>query len=199
MDINFYKPLLNFAVGIVIIYVIMAFLNYVFQSIALYRLMKSRKIKLAFLAWIPITYCYALGSIYDSIKRETGQKTYFRFATLLIHIAFLALQAHILIKLSLKLINLIQYNLNSDVLPLMREYISNSSVNFLPGLLSSIQTVMCFVCIYSIFQTYASNRPSYFAVSLIFTLLPVIPFIPGLFLLKASKNPPVCPKKLSLA
>ncbi len=199
MDITFYKQILRFAVIIVIIYMVMVFLNYIFQSIAMYRLMKSRKIKLAFLSWIPITYCYALGSIYDSIKRENGQKTYFRFAILLIHIAFLTLQSSVLIKLSLKLVNLVQYNLNSEVLPLMREYISNSSVNFLPGLLASIQTVMCFVCIYTIFKTYASDRPSYFAVSLIFTLMPIVPFIPGLYFLRASKNPPVCQAKLSLA
>ena len=195
MNITLYKQILRFAVIIVVIYMIMVFLNYIFQSIAMYRLMKSRKIKSAFLSWIPITYCYALGSIYDSIKRENGQKTYFRFAILLIHIAFLTLQVNILIKLSLKLINLIQYNLNSEVLPLMREYISNSSVNFLPGLLASVQTVMCFVCIYSIFKTYASNRPSYFTVSLIFTLIPAIPFIPGLFLLKASKKIPLFTKQ----
>ncbi len=199
MDITLYKQILRFAVIIVVIYMIMVFLNYVFQSIAMYRLMKSRKIKLAFLAWIPVTYCYALGSIYDSIKRKNGQKTYFRFAIFLIHIAFLTLQVNILIKLSLKLVHLVQYNLNSEVLPIMCEYISNSSVNFLPGLLVSVQTVMCFVCLYTIFKTYASNRPSYFAASLIFTLMPIIPFIPGLFLLKASKNPPVYPEKLSLA
>ena len=160
--------------------------------------MKSRKIKAAFLSWISITYCYALGSIYDSIKRENGQKTYFRFAILLIHIAFLTLQVNILIKLSLKWINLVQYNLNSEVLPLMREYISNSSVNFLFDLLTPIQTVMCFVCIYTIFKTYASNRPSYFSVSLIFTLIPIVSFFPGLFLLKASKNPLLAKQNWSL-
>ncbi len=199
MDRAFYKQILGFAVIIVVIYIIMVFLNYIFQSMAMYRLMKSRKIKAAFLAWIPITYCYALGSIYDSIKRENGEKTYFRFAILLIHIVFLVLQSNVLIKLILKLINLIQYNLNSEVLPLMRDYISNSSVNFLPGLLASTQTVMCFVCIYAVFKTYASNRPSYFVVSLIFTLIPIIPFIPGIYLLKASKNPPVFQAKLSFA
>ena len=200
MDASFYnKQVLRFAVIIVIIYLIMIFLNYIFQSTAIYKMMKSRKIKGAFLSWIPITYCYALGSIYDSIKRENGEKTYFRFAILFIHAAFLILQNSVLTRLISKLIHTIQHNLNSEVLPIMRDYISNSSINFLPGLLASTQTVLCFVCIYTIFKTYAPTRPSYFAVSLIFTLMPIVPFIPGIYLLKTSKNSPVCPKKLSLA
>ena len=199
MDKIFTKGIFQFAVAITVLFIIMLFLNYIFQSLAIYRMMKSRKIKGAFLSWIPVTFFYALGSVCDDIKRKNDEKTKFRFALSSIYLLFLLLRNSVIITLISKLSHTIQYNLNSEVLSIMRDYISNSSVNFLPGLLLSTHTVLCFVCLYTIYRTYAPNCPSYFAAALVFTLIPIIPFIPGIYLWKASKNIPIYRKKMIVA
>ena len=51
-------------------FVVMIFLQYIFSSIAIFRIMKKQSIAYPFLSWIPIVRCYELVSIHDSIKRE---------------------------------------------------------------------------------------------------------------------------------
>lgn len=50
--------------------------------------------------------------------------------------------------------------------------------------------ILHLMCYNVIFKTYTPNNSSYFVLSLIFTIIPIVPFIPGLCLLKASKNQP---------
>lgn len=42
-----------------------------------------------------------------------------------------------------------------------------------------------------VFKTYTPNNQKYFVLTVIFSIMPIIPFIPGLCLLKASKNQPI--------
>ena len=97
--------------------------------------MKKRQIDKPFLAWIPFTYSYALGSVYDDITREKRKD--YRFRLLFFITNILALQI---------------------------------------------------MCMYAILKKYIPDKNKYVVLALIFTVIPIVPFVPGLCLLKAAKN-----------
>ena len=120
---------------ILLIFCTMCVLEYIFHSLAIYKIMKKRRIRKPFLAWIPFTYSYALGSVYDDITREKRKDYRFRLLLLISNMLMLQL-----------------------------------------------------VCIFTIFRKYIPNKNIYLVLALIFTVVPIIPFIPGLCLLKAAKK-----------
>ena len=122
-------------VFILLVFCTMCILEYIFHSLAIYKIMKKRRIRKPFLAWIPFTYSYALGSVYDDITREKRKD--YRFRLLLLISNMLMLQI---------------------------------------------------VCIFAIFRKYIPNKNIYLVLALIFTVIPIIPFIPGLCLLKAAEK-----------
>ena len=147
---------------------IMCILAYIFSSMAFYRFMKSRNIENAFLAWIPVVAAYTVGKVYDDINEERGKHTNFGIILLILSCS----RSFLWVLL---------------VTPLALTY-------FLPGFewgLSIAILVLTLICYNLIFKKYAPNKPSYFVLSVIFSIVPIIPFIPGLCLLKASHNQPV--------
>ena len=120
---------------ILLIFCTMCVLEYIFHSLAIYKIMKKRRIRKPFLAWIPFTYSYALGSVYDDITREKRKDYRFRLLLLISNMLMLQL-----------------------------------------------------VCIFTIFRKYIPNKNIYLVLALIFTVVPIIPFIPGLCLLKAAEK-----------
>ena len=158
---------------LVIAWFVMVILLYVFSSLALYRFMKNRNLDNAFLAWIPIASAYAVGKVYDDINEKQGKKTNFSIILLIVSCAQLVISP---------------ISSNSIIIDLIS---SLGSV----GLFIAI-IVLELVCYNTIFKTYAPNNSSYFALTLIFTIIPIIPFIPGLCLLKASKNQPVSESRM---
>lgn len=76
---RFYRAVVFFAFGLV--------LRYIFSAIANFNLMKRRKIKMKFLAFVPmVSSTYALGSISDSINENYFNKTFSRFVILMLRI-----------------------------------------------------------------------------------------------------------------
>lgn len=120
---------------IVLMFCAMCVLEYIFHSLAIYRIMKKRQLSKPFLAWIPFTYPYALGSVYDDITRE--ERKDYRFRMILLISNMLILQV---------------------------------------------------VCIFAIFRKYIPHKKIYLVLALIFTIVPIIPFVPGLCLLKAAEK-----------
>ena len=177
-------------------FVVMIFLQYIFSSIAIFRMMKKQNIDYPFLSWVPIVRCYALGSVHDSIKREEGKDPYFRFILLACVLAQTVFAAY-LITIILPAFTHLTQNSTSNY---MYSYLSQLSASpqsqvlgwlWLPTQIASIAyTVIYLVCLNVIFKKYASEKQSYFVCSVIFTIIPIVPFLPGLFLLKASKNNP---------
>ena len=161
------------------IYFFVAFiLAYVFGALGTYRILEKRNIPNAFLAWIPIANMWALGSVYDDIKKkENGQSDpKFRIIMLVVNLAP---------TISTRLIN------SSPI------YTSQGSIRFSLDLGSTIplalliaSIVLYLICLKKIFDVYAPNKGSYFTLSILFTTIfaLIAPFIPGLLLYKASKN-----------
>ena len=120
---------------ILFVFCAMCVLEYIFHSLAIYKKIKKRQLNKAFLAWIPFTYSYALGSVYDDITRENRRD--YRFRLILLISNMLMLQV---------------------------------------------------ICIFAIFRKYIPNKNIYLVLALIFTIIPIIPFVPGLCLLKAAEK-----------
>lgn len=57
--------------------------------------------------------------------------------------------------------------------------------------LTLITFILKLVCYDIIFKEYTPSNSNYFILTVIFSIIPLAPFIPGLCLLKASKNQPV--------
>lgn len=120
---------------ILLMFCAMCVLEYIFHSLAIYKIMKKRQLNKPFLAWIPFTYSYALGSVYDDITREKRRDYRFRLILLISNMFMLQI-----------------------------------------------------VCIFTIFRKYIPNKNIYLVLALTFTIIPIIPFVPGLCLLKAAEK-----------
>ncbi len=148
--------------------VAMAIVAYIFQSLAFYRFMLNRNIENAFLAWIPIVRAYAVGKVYDDINEKQGKKTNFGIILLILNCVYW-LGAPFLSKVSI-----LAFVYAFGQLGL--------------GLAVFVLHLICFNLI---FKKYAPGNSTYFVLTIIFSIIPIVPFIPGLCLLKASKNQPV--------
>ena len=164
----------GFGAGIVIFFLvlifaflIMYFLAYIFESLAFYRFMENRKLDNAFLAWIPIVRSYTVGKVYDDINEKQGKKTHFS-----------------IILLILNCIIWLSYFLPISGLDII--------IRIFSGLAFIILELICFNLI---FKKYTPNNSSYFVLTVIFLIIQIVPFIPGICLLKASKNEPVSETK----
>ena len=56
---------------------VMLILDYIFSSLAVYRLIKNRNLDNAVLAWIPLVGEIFIGKVYDNINEKQGKKTNF--------------------------------------------------------------------------------------------------------------------------
>ncbi len=177
-------------------FVVMIFLQYIFSSIAIFRMMKNQNIDYPFLAWIPIVRCYALGSVHDDIKREEGKDPYFRFILLACILAQTIFVAYLIALILPAFIHIGQSSTSNYMYSYLSQLSSSPQSQFLGWLwlptqiASMAYTVIYLVCLNVIFKKYAPEKQSYFVCSVIFTIIPIVPFISGLFLLKASKNNP---------
>ncbi len=169
----------GFGAGIVVFFLVLIFatiamwiLAYIFESLAFYRFMENRKLDNAFLAWIPIVRYYTFGKVYDDINEKQGKKTSFGIILLIINCVYWSLS----------------FLSRSHDLTFLAGY---SSWGLYIALL-----VLKLICFNLIFKKYAPNNSSYFVLTVIFSIIPIIvPFIPGLCLLKASNNEPVSETK----
>ena len=154
------------------------FLSYIFSSIGIYKIMEKRNIPNAFLAWIPIANMWALGSVYDDIKKkETGQSDP-KFRIIL-------LAVNLVPTLSTRILNSNPiYTFQGNI----RFSLDLGSTITFAAFIASI--VLYLMCLKKIFDVYAPNKSSYFTLSVLFTTIFVLiaPFIPGLLVYKASKN-----------
>ncbi len=143
----------------------MSVLAYTFYSLAFYRFMKSRNLKRAFLAWIPGSY-YAVGKVCDDINEKQGKKT--NFSSILDKLCFYLFLAIFI-----------------PVIPLPLKIFIALSLYF-----SLIYKELN--CYELILKEYAPNNSNYILLTKIFLMIiPIIPIIPSLCLLKASNNEPV--------
>ncbi len=152
---------------VIIAMFVMAILAYIFQSLAFYRFMKNRNIENAFLAWIPIVRAYTVGKVYDDINAERDEKTNFGVILLTInciHWFFMLFPKFGVFGTVFGIIDL--------------------------GLYLAL-LVLNLICFSLIFKKYVPSNSSYFVLTIIFSIIPIVPFIPGLCLLKASNNEPV--------
>ena len=168
-------------------YFLVAFiLAYVFGALGTYRIMEKRNIPNAFLAWIPVANMWALGSIYDDIKKkeDNGKDPKFRIIMLVVDLVPV----------------LFSNSLNSNPF-----YQFQGSIHFSLNLGSGItsvaliaQIVLYLICLKKIFDVYTPNKSSYFTLSVLFSTIFVLiaPFVPGLLLYKASKNDPKNEQKI---
>lgn len=164
---GFGAGVLVFVFALLFIIGVMWILKYIFESLALYKLMNNRNLDNAFLAWIPVVRHYTFGKIYDNINEKQGKQTNFSIILLILNcIKYLPFFLHISIN-------------GIDI-------IRTSS-----GLLGLAIMVLELICYNLIFKKYAPNNSGYFALTVIFSIIPIVPFIPGLCLLKASNNEPV--------
>ena len=181
-----------------IAFFVMLILDYIFSSIAMSRMMTKQNIDYPFLAWIPIARAYALGSIHDDIKRQQGKDPRFRFILLACVLAQTIFLIYVIATIIPILISLFQSSSSTDRYWYIDQLSNPISVQLqLLGWLAPIAQVVgiayiviYFISLYVIFKKYAPKNQSYFVCSIIFSIIPVVPFLPGLFLLKASKNNP---------
>ena len=178
IDIN--SSLAGFGIGLlaffgflVLAILVMAIIGYIFQSLAFYKFMQDRNLDNAFLAWIPVVRAYTIGKVYDDINEKQGKKTNFSIILLILNCAYWAY----LLGLS-KMLD-----------------ISFLGVGVSLGLPIAI-FVLQLICYNLIFKTYTPNNSSYFVLTVIFSIIILVPFTPGLCLLKASKNQPVAESKI---
>ena len=178
---------------------IMGFLGYIFESIAVFRMMKQRNMENPGLAWVPIIHNYAIGSVHDDIKREQGKNSYLRFFMLACSVICIITNIYITISIIPWITAILKSGFSSNL------YLSSPmfSSKFNPGNMmvfswathiaqfSALALIVIYlICLNIIFQKYAPKKQSYFVCSIIFSIIPIVPFIPGLFLLKASQNDP---------
>lgn len=167
----------GFGAGIVVFFfvlifafLIMYFLAYIFESLAFYRFMENRKLDNAFLAWIPIVRSYTFGKVYDDINEKQGKKTHFS-------IILLILNCIIWLPFFLPILN------GLDI------------IHIFSGLAGLVFIILELICFNLIFKKYTPNNSSYFVLTVIFLIIQIVPFIPGICLLKASNNEPVSETK----
>lgn len=163
-----------------------ALLLYVFLAIGIYRIMEKRNIPNAFLAWIPVANMWALGSVYDDIKKKEdgGSDPKFRIIMLAVNLA---------------------PTLFANVFRSAPVYLFQDSIHFslslgsgITSILSIASIVLYLICLKKIFEKYVPNKSSYFILSILFSTIFILiaPFVPGLLLYKASKNDPENEQKI---
>lgn len=71
-------------------------------------------------------------------------------------------------------------------------FLSSTIINIELSFAMLILELICYNCI---FKEYAPNNSNYFILTIIFSIIQIVPFIPSLCLLKASKNQPCTSSK----
>lgn len=168
-------------------YFLVAFiLAYVFGALGTYRIMEKRNIPNAFLAWIPVANMWALGSIYDDIKKkeDNGKDPKFRIIMLVVDLVPVLFSSSLSSNPFYQFQGSIHFSLNLGS--------GITSVAFIA------QIVLYLICLKTIFDVYTPNKSSYFTLSVLFSTIFVLiaPFVPGLLLYKASKNDPKNEQKI---
>ena len=186
-----------FTVVCLFVLLIMGFLGYIFESIAIFRIMKQRNMENPGLAWVPIIHNYALGSVHDDIKREQGKNSYLRFFLLACNVICIITNIYITVSVILWMMTALKNGFANSLYlssPMFSpqsnpgEMMAFSLTAHIAQLASLALIVVYLICLNIIFKKYAPNNQSYFVCSVIFSIIPIVPFIPGLFLLKASKS-----------
>ena len=152
------------------------FLNYIFHAFACSKIMQSRKMNNPFLAWLPIGGNYSLGKICDDINNKNNKKSNFKVLMTIFSSCLLAMYTIFFIIYKLSTASGSKQAPNSKVFA------------FLLLAFFVICTVFYLMSINCIFKEFCSNSSKYFALSLIFTIIPIAPFVSGLMLVKAAKN-----------
>lgn len=132
---------------------ILMILTYVFSALPFFKFIKSRKLKYAFLSWIPILDVYNIGKVYDDINKKSGKKTNFKFILTVVNSLFFVV-------LTAKLFH-----------TPMPDYV-------LWSLLVAI-LIIKLICFRRILKEYVPDDLDYFVITLIFSIIPIFPFIPG--------------------
>lgn len=173
--------IVTFAIFIIIygVYLAVSFvLTYVFFSIGTYRLMEKRKIPNSFLAWIPIAQEYAFGHVYDDIKKKenSGADPHFRIIMLILALVYVVFGTQITITSP------------TSYGTVTHHYTFGLSTTL--SLLAGITLIVFYLIgVKKIFEKYAPNKGSYFALTIVFIFLFLLaPFVPALCLMKASNN-----------
>ncbi len=143
-------------------------LTYFFSSLAFFRLMKSRNLKWAFLAWIPLLDVYAIGKVCDDINKTSNKKTYFGITLPIVNSLFFIFY-----------LILVSYNFHIVSLYFV-----------ILGLLFAI-LIIKLMCFSRILDAYSPDNLIYLVLTVIFSVIPIVPFIPSLCLWRASKNRPI--------
>lgn len=178
IDIN--SSLAGFGIGLLAFFgflllaiLVMAIIQYILHATAFCKFMTDRNLDNAFLAWIPVVGVYAIGKVYDDINEKQGKKTNLSFVLLIVNCVYWAY-----------------------ALGLSRAIDMSFLGVGLFWLLPIAVLVLKLICYNLIFKTYTPNNSSYFVLTIIFSIIFLVPFIPGLCLLKASKNQPVAESKI---
>ena len=175
---NFAVILVIFSIVYCIYLVVSCILAYVFFSIGTYRLMEKRKIPNSFLAWIPIAQEYALGHVYDSIKKKenSGADPHFRIIMLILALVYVVCGTQIKITMPANY-GAVTHNYTFGLFPIL-------------SVIAGVTLVIFYlISVKKIFEKYAPNNSSYFVLSIVFIfLILVAPFVPALCLMNASKN-----------
>lgn len=170
-----------FFVFLAIAWLVMIIIAYVFHSLAFYNFMKDRNLDSAFLAWIPIVNAYAVGKVYDDINEKQGKTTKFSIILLILNCTYWIYSLF----------------LSRVFYPTFAYMFFFYLLNVLLCWVLPIAIVILeLICYNLIFKKYAPNNSSYFVLTVIFMIIPIVPFIPGLCLLKASKNQPIAESKI---
>lgn len=151
-------------------------LNYVFHATAFSQIMQVKKINRPFLAWLPIGGNYSLGKICDSINNKNNKKSNFKILLTIFSSCLLATYA----------LCVIIYKASAAAGQTHAP--SNRVLTFLLLGFFVICTVFYIISLNCVFKEFCPNNSKYFAISLISTMFPIVPFISGIMLLKAAKS-----------
>ena len=151
-------------------------LNYVFHATAFSQIMQIKKISRPFLAWLPIGGNYSLGKICDSINNKNNKKSNFKILLTIFSSCLLATYALCVIIYKASAAS------GGNQVP------SNKVLTFLLLAFFVICTVFYIISLNCVFKEFCPNNSKYFALSLISTIFPILPFVSGIMLLKAAKG-----------
>ena len=151
-------------------------LNYVFHATACSQIMQIKKIDRPFLAWLPIGGNYSLGKICDNINNKNNKKSNFKILLTVFSSCLLATYSLCVIIYKLSTAS------GANQVP------SNRLLTFLLLAFFVTCTVFYIISLNCVFKELCPNNSKYFALSLIFTIFPIVPFVSGIMLLKAAKN-----------
>ena len=197
---------------------ILGFIDYIFFSLALYNLAKSRNLNNAYLAWIPVLNSYAMGCICDSINSHYNKKTFFRIIMLALSVYWFVMfvLSNLLPTFNHDIIenipttfvfSMFQPFADGAIAQMLAEsltdmfrftlsYSTESKIvavsSFILGVNCIVNFVLHLICVSKIFDVYSPKKSSkYMALYIKFNIIPIIPFIPSVCLWKSSNNKPV--------